>query len=298
VGSAADELWLSCSKPFPVNNEADLLRIGTARNFQCVRCGATTSAFENGSESCASCGATFDAVDGIVRFLLPESDGDMENYYDRVAGNVRAGSHSYMPAAQPYLELSYRIVSNALRDCVQRWLVPGSSILDVGCGHGARLAPLASSYRLTGVDLSAQNLQHARTHGFEAVQADARRLPFRDGTFDAVVSSEVIQHFDDAAPYVREMVRVCRPGGTVLISTMNCDSVLRRLLRVARRLRGSRQLMPLTQRRPRQFVSAGPADLENVAWVLSPTSLVVAGTHASHPLAPLATNFIVRLRVR
>jgi SAM-dependent methyltransferase len=51
------------------------------------------------------------------------------------------------------------------------------------------------------------------------VAADAFRLPFADGAFDATVAMRLLFHYDDVGPIVREMARVCRPGGGVVFDT-------------------------------------------------------------------------------
>ncbi len=49
------------------------------------------------------------------------------------------------------------------------------------------------------------------------VAADAFRLPFADGAFDAIVAMRLLFHYADVGPIVREMARVCRPGGVVVV---------------------------------------------------------------------------------
>lgn len=103
---------------------------------------------------------------------------------------------------------------------------PGNRILDVGCGEG--LAELSigglhlSQMSLTGVDLVPSKLGMARqamaAHNQRASFAagDARRLPFVDRVFDAVVSVAVLQHIHDVAAAVAEISRVVRKGGRVV----------------------------------------------------------------------------------
>ena len=98
---------------------------------------------------------------------------------------------------------------------------PGGAprMLDCGCGTGAIVAHLAARGRAVGVDLSAEAVRLAHTRGAAVARAELSALPFADGTFDAVTSFDVIYHrwvTDDAAA-VREMVRVLRPGGLLLL---------------------------------------------------------------------------------
>ena len=88
----------------------------------------------------------------------------------------------------------------------------GMRVLDVGCRdrpYERLFAPHASEY--VGVD---------QVHGPGVdVVADARSLPFEDGSADCVLSTQALQYFEEPAAYVREFGRVLRRGGLVLAST-------------------------------------------------------------------------------
>ncbi len=104
-------------------------------------------------------------------------------------------------------------------------LRPGLSLLDVGCGPGTITVDLAQRVRpgaVTAVEVTAAALDPARTeaaaHGvddIEFVVADAHGLPFDDDAFDVVHAHQVLQHVADPVQALREMQRVCRPGGVV-----------------------------------------------------------------------------------
>jgi len=92
-------------------------------------------------------------------------------------------------------------------------------ILDAGCGTGNNLLYLARYGRAVGVDLAEEALVFCRTRGVAAARAGLLALPFPDGRFDCVTSFDVIYHRwvgDDNAA-VREMARVLRPGGLLLV---------------------------------------------------------------------------------
>jgi SAM-dependent methyltransferase len=92
-------------------------------------------------------------------------------------------------------------------------------LLDCGCGTGAVVAHLGRRGPAVGVDLSPEALHLARTRGVAVARAGLLALPFADATFDVVTSFDVIYHRwvkDDAAA-VREMARVLRPGGRLLL---------------------------------------------------------------------------------
>jgi SAM-dependent methyltransferase len=83
------------------------------------------------------------------------------------------------------------------------------TIIDVGCGDGAITNALGQQWAVTGVDSSRTALQHVTT---EAVLADARELPFADSSFDLAMSSQMLEHLDDATYHaaVVELRRVAR----------------------------------------------------------------------------------------
>jgi ubiquinone/menaquinone biosynthesis C-methylase UbiE len=98
---------------------------------------------------------------------------------------------------------------------VLRVLGDGSGeLIDLGCGGGSFAVTLAErGWRVTGVDISDDQLRLARDRGVDVVRADAGDLPFEDAAFDAAVSVFTHTDMDDFAAAVRELARVLRPDG-------------------------------------------------------------------------------------
>jgi ubiquinone/menaquinone biosynthesis C-methylase UbiE len=103
---------------------------------------------------------------------------------------------------------------------------PDGAVLDVGTGPGVLLVELAAlrpDLRLTGVDLSADMIAAATRnleplgHRARAHVGDVTSLPFADQSFDLVVSSLSLHHWDHPEAAVPELARVLRPGGRVLV---------------------------------------------------------------------------------
>ncbi|HWT47125.1 MAG TPA: methyltransferase domain-containing protein [Mycobacterium sp.] len=101
----------------------------------------------------------------------------------------------------------------------------GSSVLDIGCGPGTITADLAERVApgpVMAVDLFADVLSVARAEvqrrnqsNVSFATADVHKLDFPDDSFDVVHAHQVLQHVADPAEALREMRRVCRPGGVV-----------------------------------------------------------------------------------
>jgi ubiquinone/menaquinone biosynthesis C-methylase UbiE len=94
-------------------------------------------------------------------------------------------------------------------------------ILDVGCGTGAILKRLGNPAKNVGIDLAPEAITFCRQRGLNNVrQGDICALPFADASFDAVICSSVLYHqwVSDVQGAIREMHRVLRPGGVLLIN--------------------------------------------------------------------------------
>jgi SAM-dependent methyltransferase len=99
----------------------------------------------------------------------------------------------------------------------------GAYVLEVGCGTGRWLAQVRPHAGwVAGLDRSPGMLRHAHTeYGMlPLICGAARRLPFPTASFDVVMSVHALHHFDDPMDFMREAVRVLRPGGVLALVGM------------------------------------------------------------------------------
>jgi ubiquinone/menaquinone biosynthesis C-methylase UbiE len=105
---------------------------------------------------------------------------------------------------------------------------PGDTVLDVACGGGIIVCAFAPGVKhATGIDMTPAMLDRARQLAAEKGlanvswdQGDVGSLPYPDGAFDIVVTRFSMHHFLDPIGVLREMVRVCAPGGRVVVVDM------------------------------------------------------------------------------
>jgi len=117
------------------------------------------------------------------------------------------------------------------------YLGQGDKILDIGCGEGTLGKLVKGKYReVYGVDISPQALELARNAGLitTRVNINDEPLPYSESTFDTVVTLDVIEHVFDPHVFVKEIHRVLKAGGSLVVSTPN----IRKLQRMYALIRG------------------------------------------------------------
>jgi ubiquinone/menaquinone biosynthesis C-methylase UbiE len=108
-------------------------------------------------------------------------------------------------------------------------------LLDVGCGMGDLLAKVGERAKMTvGVDISPGMVRASRGSKVNLIVADADLLPFADESFDCVVSVTMLQNMPDPEKTVREMKRVVRPGGLVIVTALGKKHPEEELVRIMR----------------------------------------------------------------
>lgn len=115
---------------------------------------------------------------------------------------------------------------------------PGSRVLDVACGTGnAALVAARRFCEVTGLDFVPEFLERARTRAeaegspIELVEGDAQALPLPDASFDTVTSVFGVMFAPDQARAAAELLRVCRPGGTIALANWTPGGYADRLFR-------------------------------------------------------------------
>jgi demethylmenaquinone methyltransferase/2-methoxy-6-polyprenyl-1,4-benzoquinol methylase len=185
-------------------------------------------------------------------------------------------------------------------------LEPGGSALDVACGTGDLAVELerrvGESGRVVGLDFSERMLELARAKapGIRFEAGNALDLPYADGEFDAVTVGFGARNFSDLGKGLREMARVTRPGGKVVVLEITTPqrpplswffrAWFDRIVPLLGRLAGDRaaySYLPSSVRRfPGPHELAGEltaAGLRNVRWVLTAGGIIAlhAGTRSA-----------------
>jgi SAM-dependent methyltransferase len=147
-----------------------------------------------------------------------------------------------MWASGDYAAVAARIHPMAECLCESADLVAGTRVLDVATGSGnAAIAAARCECDVVGIDYVASLLERAdvraRAEGLEIdlIEADAEALPFADASFDAVLSVVGVMFAPDQEQAAAELVRACRPGGTIALANWTPDGFIGELLRLVSR---------------------------------------------------------------
>jgi SAM-dependent methyltransferase len=143
-----------------------------------------------------------------------------------------------MWTAGDYPEIAKRIVAVGAEVARLAGAGPGVELLDVATGAGNVSIPAAEAgARVTGLDLTPKLLEVQRARAaaagleIELVEGDAEELPFADDSFDAVTSCFGVMFAPRQERAASELVRVARPGGTVVVAAWTPDGVVGRNFR-------------------------------------------------------------------
>ncbi len=201
------------NKPEPAQSErAAAAPANSNASIPCPLCGAPANFYAKHPEAelyrCPSCTHCFTRIETV------QLEQYHENYF--YEDHQRWFEH-------PNLKLFDRIAAT---------IPQGASVLDAGCGRGDMLRhfrKIRPDLKLTGIDLSANKDEDGITYH----QADLLTMKI-DRTFDVVVSLAVIEHVTDVRIFIDRLRQFTKPGGAVVIMTLNDDSLLYRLARAGR----------------------------------------------------------------
>ena len=147
---------------------------------------------------------------------------------------------SYWKGHQQDIEDTYSTGGRLVREVLADGPVDGRLVMEIGAGSGRDLLELARmGARGIVLDYSPASLalvkRQAVAQGIPVmfVQADATRMPFRDGAIDVSFHQGLLEHFRDPRPLLAENARITRPGGRVLVDvpqTFHPYTVMKKLL--------------------------------------------------------------------
>lgn len=154
------------------------------------------------------------------------SNSNWKSYFDK-----KAETHGASAKSSDYFNEESFFMQ---RDHTLNWLgaCKGKEILDAGCGVGAFSEPLVQDNQVYGVDFSEKSLEYAAGRGLITKTGDLTAMEFENGKFDVVLCIGVIQLIEQYEAVIKEFARVTKPGGTVLIQTLNKGSIQRKLLKL------------------------------------------------------------------
>ncbi len=147
---------------------------------------------------------------------------------------------------QRYQRKAFQVRIQVLKECLDGQEVRGASWLDAGCGTGTLSRILAKQgCRVTGIDAAPAMVKQAKSLAsksklshlleFHCVDGIAR-LEFPDQSFDGILCSSVLEYLTDPVHCLLELIRVLRPGGMLMVSVPNRESITRRVQLVCRSL--------------------------------------------------------------
>lgn len=179
---------------------------------------------------------------GIVLYLLTarryQSANSVANAYDQWTEDgilefywgehIHLGHYGVPPQRKDFRVAKADFVHEMVRWAGLDRLPPGTTVLDVGCGIGGSSRILARDYgfQVTGITISPQQVQRAQALTPPDLSArfqvdDAMAMSFAEGSFDVVWSIEAGPHMPDKAIFAKELLRVLKPGGVLVVADWN-----------------------------------------------------------------------------
>jgi SAM-dependent methyltransferase len=186
--------------------------------LRCLDCGALLAAPRDGGTICDACGRTYPVRDGLLI-----AQGELH-------GKNRISAEFYnsdrWKQFRPWEQLFLKTLGGlpGARRQILRHLdgLASGSLLEVGIGDGENVALLPRSLWISGIDIAERPLAACRARYpdrrlFLAL-AEGERIPFADRSFDAVLSVGGFNFYSDPECALKEMARVTRPGGRIVVA--------------------------------------------------------------------------------
>ncbi|MDB9446114.1 methyltransferase domain-containing protein [Anabaena sp. CS-542/02] len=152
-------------------------------------------------------------------------DGILEFYWGE---HIHLGHYGSPPQRKDFLVAKSDFVHEMVHWAGLDKLPAGTTVLDVGCGIGGSSRILAKDYgfAVTGITISPQQVQRAQELTANGLDVkfqvdDAMALSFSDASFDVVWSIEAGPHMPDKAVFAKELMRVLKPGGVLVVADWN-----------------------------------------------------------------------------
>ncbi len=168
----------------------------------------------------------YQSTDSVANFYDEWTQGGLLEFY--WGEHIHLGHYGSPPRRKDFLTAKSDFVHEMVRWGGLEGLPRGTTVLDVGCGIGGSSRILARDYgfSVTGITISPQQVQRAqqltpKTLDAQFLVDDAMALSFPDGSFDVVWSIEAGPHMPDKAVFARELMRVLKPGGVLVVADWN-----------------------------------------------------------------------------
>lgn len=190
----------------------------TSWELRCIDCGAAMGPARERDCGCPACGRAYPYRDGL---LIAQGELSGKN---RIAADFYNSERwqRFRPLEQLFLRVFGGLPGARMH--ILRYLrhLHHGSLLEVGIGDGENVVLLPPTLRIAGVDIAHRPLQACRQRhagrGLFLALAEGERLPFADRCFDAVLCVGGFNFFSDPVGALRQMSRVCKPGGRIVVA--------------------------------------------------------------------------------
>jgi len=164
---------------------------------------------------CKKCDVSYEIEDGIAQMVR----GDMVGFAKEIAVQDKVAIEYEQKRYQVDYAQKYH---DWWTDQMLKRVNLSGRILDNGCGIGLLYEKIEAE-KIVGLDLSSEMLRHARKFSDQLVLGNSQQLPFKDNSFDLVFCRSLLHHLPDPELAVKEIARVLKPGGEVVLVDTNAS---------------------------------------------------------------------------